>query len=133
MDCETACSPETGKGIFGVLIFHHPQNLTDAGNYGLYLPPCNGRAGKFLAEERVLSDYALSGSVASLEVSFGYILLMAVVQIQAASVHDRHCGEGAQEDANKTHDETLYGVCFKERCPESGRISRKGLSMRGHV
>ena len=44
------------------------QNLIDSSNYGLYCPPNNGRAGKFLAEERVLGDYALSGPVASLEV-----------------------------------------------------------------
>eukprot|EP00054_Salpingoeca_dolichothecata_P023716 m.159120 g.159120 ORF g.159120 m.159120 type:complete len:795 (+) comp24782_c0_seq2:94-2478(+) len=28
-------------------------------NYGLYLPPCAGRAGKFLQEERELGDYSL--------------------------------------------------------------------------
>eukprot|EP00056_Hartaetosiga_gracilis_P004961 m.79923 g.79923 ORF g.79923 m.79923 type:complete len:155 (+) comp11997_c0_seq1:121-585(+) len=43
------------------------KDLTSAINYGLYLPPRGGRAGKFLAEERVLGDYALHGPVAELE------------------------------------------------------------------
>ena len=43
------------------------QDLVDAINYGLYLPPANGRAGKFLAEERLLDDYGLQGPVANLE------------------------------------------------------------------
>ncbi|XP_031438337.1 SH3 and multiple ankyrin repeat domains protein 3 isoform X2 [Clupea harengus] len=35
------------------------QSLTDVLNYGLYLPAFNGRAGKFLDEERQLQDYPL--------------------------------------------------------------------------
>uniref|UniRef100_A0A8C1Y9I1 SH3 and multiple ankyrin repeat domains 3b n=1 Tax=Cyprinus carpio TaxID=7962 RepID=A0A8C1Y9I1_CYPCA len=33
------------------------QSLTDVLNYGLYLPAFNGRAGKFLDEERLLREY----------------------------------------------------------------------------
>ena len=33
------------------------QNLTDPLNYGFYMPPLKGKAGKFLDEERVLRDY----------------------------------------------------------------------------
>ncbi len=33
------------------------QALTDGLNYGFYLPPSNGKAGKFLEEERLFSDY----------------------------------------------------------------------------
>lgn len=44
------------------------QGLPDAINYGMYLPPENGRAGKFLVEERLLGDYPLHGPVAHLEV-----------------------------------------------------------------
>jgi len=43
------------------------QDLKDSLNYGLYIPPVNGRAGKFLSEERSLKDYSLS-SGCSLEV-----------------------------------------------------------------
>lgn len=43
------------------------QDLPDKLNYGLYLAPNRGRAGKFLSEERLLGDYALAGPVAALE------------------------------------------------------------------
>ncbi len=44
------------------------QDLRDALNYGLYCPPINGRAGKFLDEERPLKDYPLPGPIGFLEV-----------------------------------------------------------------
>ena len=44
------------------------QDLQDPNNYGLYQPPDNGRAGKFLLEERLIDDYALRGPVAQLQV-----------------------------------------------------------------
>ena len=44
------------------------KQLVESFNYGLYYPPANGRAGKFLDEERCMSDYPLSGSVSRIEV-----------------------------------------------------------------
>lgn len=44
------------------------QDLHDAWNYGLFQPPTNGRAGKFLQEERPLKEYPFSGPVGFLEV-----------------------------------------------------------------
>ena len=44
------------------------QELKDGLNYGLYSPPINGRAGKFLEEERPLRDYPLPGPIGFLEV-----------------------------------------------------------------
>lgn len=44
------------------------QELEDSFNYGLFQPPLNGRAGKFLDEERRLSEYPFQGSVGHLEV-----------------------------------------------------------------
>ncbi len=44
------------------------RELNDGLNFGLYLPPCNGRAGKFLDESRCLKEYPLSGPVSFLEV-----------------------------------------------------------------
>ena len=44
------------------------KDLCDALNFGLYLPPVNGRAGKFLAEERYLREYPLQGPIGFLEV-----------------------------------------------------------------
>ena len=45
------------------------QELEDSFNYGLFQPPLNGRAGKFLDEERRLSEYPFQGNVGHLEVS----------------------------------------------------------------
>jgi len=53
----------TAKNV-GVVV----KQLVESFNYGLYYPPANGRAGKFLDEERCMSDYPLSGSVNRIEV-----------------------------------------------------------------
>lgn len=45
------------------------QELKESFNYGLFLPPSNGKAGKFLDEERRLGDYPFNGPVGYLEVS----------------------------------------------------------------
>lgn len=52
-----------------VVLFWFTQDLRDALNYGLYMPPINGRAGKFLEEERFLKEYPLQGPIGFLEVS----------------------------------------------------------------
>ena len=44
------------------------KELNESFNYGLYLPPANGRAGKFLDESRSLREYPLTGPVSYLEV-----------------------------------------------------------------
>ena len=44
------------------------QELEDSFNYGLFQPPLNGRAGKFLDEERRLAEYPFQASVGHLEV-----------------------------------------------------------------
>lgn len=49
--------------------FFVPQELKESFNYGLFSPPENGRAGKFLDEERRLGDYPFNGPVGYLEVS----------------------------------------------------------------
>jgi len=46
-----------------------PQELKESFNYGLFCPPANGKAGKFLDEERRLLDYPFNGPVGYLEVS----------------------------------------------------------------
>ncbi|TKR57334.1 hypothetical protein L596_030822 [Steinernema carpocapsae] len=44
-----------------------PQQLPQAFNYGLFLPPCDGRAGKFLLEDRPIRDYPFHDCVPYLE------------------------------------------------------------------
>lgn len=52
------------------LFYLYLQELKESFNYGLFCPPSNGRAGKFLDEERRLGDYPFNGPVGYLEVSF---------------------------------------------------------------
>lgn len=47
------------------------QELKESFNYGLFCPPSNGKAGKFLDEERRLGDYPFNGPVGYLEVGYG--------------------------------------------------------------
>jgi len=44
------------------------KEIKDGLNYGLYQPPFQGRAGKFLDDCRMLKEYSLQGPVANLEV-----------------------------------------------------------------
>lgn len=44
------------------------KEVKDGLNYGFYLPPFQGRAGKFLDDCRKLREYSLTGPVANLEV-----------------------------------------------------------------
>ncbi|XP_023317424.1 protein shank-like, partial [Trichogramma pretiosum] len=43
------------------------RELKESFNYGLFYPPVNGKAGKFLDEERRLGDYPFNGRVGYLE------------------------------------------------------------------
>ncbi|XP_077284639.1 SH3 and multiple ankyrin repeat domains prosap isoform X2 [Arctopsyche grandis] len=47
-----------------------PKELKESFNYGLFCPPANGKAGKFLDEERRLGDYPFNGSVGYLELKY---------------------------------------------------------------
>ena len=49
------------------------KELKESFNYGLFYPPSNGRAGKFLDEERPLSDYPFNGPGGYLEVTFFFL------------------------------------------------------------
>jgi hypothetical protein len=59
---------EKGLQMSNKYIVTFLQELKESFNYGLFAPPCNGKAGKFLDEERPLSDYPFSGPVGYLEV-----------------------------------------------------------------
>ncbi|KAL0102079.1 hypothetical protein PUN28_018551 [Cardiocondyla obscurior] len=47
-----------------------PKELKESFNYGLFCPPVNGKAGKFLDEERRLGDYPFNGPVGYLELKY---------------------------------------------------------------
>ncbi|VDO49318.1 unnamed protein product [Haemonchus placei] len=50
--------------------FERDKALPQAFNYGLFLPPCDGRAGKFLLEDRVVRDYPFHDCVPYLELKY---------------------------------------------------------------
>ncbi|XP_013070339.1 SH3 and multiple ankyrin repeat domains protein 2-like isoform X3 [Biomphalaria glabrata] len=46
------------------------KDLSDPLNYGMYLPPSNGKAGKFMEEERLLNEYPIQGPIGFLEFKY---------------------------------------------------------------
>lgn len=46
------------------------KEIKDGLNYGFYLPPFHGRAGKFLDDSRLLREYPLNGQIANLEFKY---------------------------------------------------------------
>ena len=76
------------------------QDLVDGINYGLYLPPANGRAGKFLLEERLLDDYGLAGPVAQLEVC-GCLPVLAQLHARFGKENRLHLTSPALSPKNK--------------------------------
>lgn len=48
--------------------FASNKDLVDALNFGFYMPPSGGRAGKFLDEQRAFKDYPIDGTTGVLEV-----------------------------------------------------------------
>ncbi|GIY45242.1 protein shank [Caerostris extrusa] len=51
-----------------------PKELKEGFNYGLFCPPVNGRAGKFLDEERPLADYPFTDNSAYVEANLRRLL-----------------------------------------------------------
>lgn len=85
------------------------QDLTDAINYGLYLPPQNGRAGKFLAEERLLGDYSLPGPVASLEFKYKRRIYLTIPpDMKARKVFSKYDRDGWYESLSISVSNTVY-------------------------
>ena len=67
-----ALEPFLRKSIWRSFVFTIFKELKENFNYGLFYPPSNGRAGKFLDDERPLSDYPFTGPVGYLEVSLHF-------------------------------------------------------------
>ncbi|GBN92221.1 Protein shank [Araneus ventricosus] len=63
-----------------------PKELKEGFNYGLFCPPVNGRAGKFLDEERPLADYPFTDNSAYVE---AHQTLFGANQSTTFSVHHR--------------------------------------------
>ncbi|XP_057667503.1 SH3 and multiple ankyrin repeat domains protein 2 isoform X3 [Diorhabda carinulata] len=67
------------------------RELKESFNYGLFSPPDNGRAGKFLDEERRLGDYPFNGPVGYLELKYKRRVykMMSLDEKQLKSLHTR--------------------------------------------
>ncbi|CAG9820115.1 unnamed protein product, partial [Phaedon cochleariae] len=65
--------------------------LKESFNYGLFCPPENGRAGKFLDEERRLGDYPFNGPIGNLELKYKKRVykMMTLDEKQLKSLHTR--------------------------------------------
>lgn len=96
-----ACKAHVGMGkntdiytifIIVFFIFSIWQELKESFNYGLFCPPSNGKAGKFLDEERRLGDYPFNGPVGYLEVSGTRASAHAVstIHTQVDYFHNHH-------------------------------------------
>lgn len=66
------------------------QELKESFNYGLFCPPSNGKAGKFLDEERRLGDYPFNGPVGYLEVSKYQAFLCGMEHVKKKSLNNNH-------------------------------------------
>ncbi|XP_060530201.1 SH3 and multiple ankyrin repeat domains protein 3 isoform X2 [Cylas formicarius] len=68
-----------------------PKELKESFNYGLFCPPENGRAGKFLDEERRLRDYPFNGPVGYLELKYKRRVykMISLDEKQLKSLHTR--------------------------------------------
>jgi hypothetical protein len=64
------------------------QELKESFNYGLFCPPVNGKAGKFLDEERRLGDYPFSGPVGYLEVRGSLVQFCGLCTVCNATLSD---------------------------------------------
>ncbi|CAH0560754.1 unnamed protein product [Brassicogethes aeneus] len=104
-----------------------PKELKESFNYGLFSPPENGRAGKFLDEERRLGDYSFSGPVAHLELKYKRRVykMISLDEKQLKSLHTRANLRRFLEYVQNGQVEKVTKMCSKGldpnyHCQESG-------------
>ncbi|CAG9807365.1 unnamed protein product [Chironomus riparius] len=104
-----------------------PKELKESFNYGLFLPPANGKAGKFLDEERRLGDYPFNGPVGYLELKYKRRVykLLNVDERQLRALHSRSNLRRFLEYVNGGHVEKISKMCSKGldpnfHCSDSG-------------
>uniref|UniRef100_A0A336MAI3 CSON014357 protein n=1 Tax=Culicoides sonorensis TaxID=179676 RepID=A0A336MAI3_CULSO len=101
--------------------------LKESFNYGLFSPPSNGRAGKFLDEERRLGDYPFNGPVGYLELKYKRRVykMLNLDEKQLKALHTRANLRRFLECVNGGHVEKISKMCTKGldpnfHCQESG-------------
>ncbi|XP_012160806.1 homeobox protein 5 isoform X3 [Ceratitis capitata] len=103
------------------------KELKESFNYGLFCPPSNGKAGKFLDEERRLGDYPFNGPVGYLELKYKRRVykMLNLDERQLKALHTRANLRRFLECINAGHIEKIAKMCAKGldpnfHCPESG-------------
>ncbi|XP_055314344.1 SH3 and multiple ankyrin repeat domains protein 2 isoform X6 [Sitodiplosis mosellana] len=103
------------------------RELKESFNYGLFCPPSNGKAGKFLDEERRLGDYPFNGPVGYLELKYKRRVykMLNLDEKQLKSLHTRANLRRFLECINGGHVEKIAKMCNKGldpnfHCTESG-------------
>lgn len=104
-----------------------PKELKESFNYGLFCPPENGRAGKFLDEERRLGDYPFNGPVGYLELKYKRRVykMISLDEKQLKSLHTRANLRRFLDYVQNGQVEKITKMCSKGldpnfHCQESG-------------
>ncbi|XP_022251595.1 SH3 and multiple ankyrin repeat domains protein 3-like, partial [Limulus polyphemus] len=107
-----------------------PKELKESFNYGIFILPRNGKAGKFLDEERLLLDYPLSEPVEYLELRYKRRVYktMNVDEKQIKQLHTRANLRRMIDYINCGNVDKINKLCTKGldpnfHCPESGETS----------
>ncbi|CAN8022810.1 unnamed protein product, partial [Ixodes persulcatus] len=104
-----------------------PKELKEGFNYGLYCPPVNGKAGKFLDEERPIADYPLTDAVAYLELRYKRRVykMINVEEKQIKQLHTRANLRRMLDHVSNSNVEKVTKLCSRGldpnfHCPDTG-------------
>lgn len=104
-----------------------PKEIKESFNYGLFCPPINGKAGKFLDEQRPLADYPFHSSVGYVELRYKRRVykMMNVEEKQIKQLHTRANLRRMLDHVNSGQVEKITKMCARGmdpnfHCPETG-------------
>lgn len=104
-----------------------PKELKESFNYGLFCPPVNGKAGKFLDEERRLGDYPFNGPVGYLELKYKRRVYkqLSLDEKQLKALHTRTNLRRFLDYVTNSQVEKITKMCSKGldpnfHCPDTG-------------
>ncbi|XP_054716314.1 uncharacterized protein LOC129225825 [Uloborus diversus] len=103
-----------------------PKELKEGFNYGLFCPPVNGRAGKFLDEERPLADYPFADNSAYVELRYKRrIYKISMEEKQLKQLHSRANLRRLLDHVHNNHVEKVTKMCSRGldpnfHCQETG-------------
>nr|XP_037272545.1 LOW QUALITY PROTEIN: SH3 and multiple ankyrin repeat domains protein 3-like [Rhipicephalus microplus] len=104
-----------------------PKEVKEGFNYGLYCPPVNGKAGKFLDEERPIADYPLSDAVAYLELRYKRRVykMINVEEKQIKQLHTRANLRRMLDHVTNSNVDKISKLCTRGldpnfHCPDTG-------------